>query len=79
VLLTQYEAFDKLPAGTVDTLLKPENLDQLKRILTYRVVAGKMTSKDIAKAIKAGGKGGADHGRGRKIDRNDGWRQAGSD
>ena len=49
------EAFEKLPAGTVDTLLKPENLDQLKKILTYHVVAGKMTSKDIAKAIKAGG------------------------
>ena len=48
------EAFNKLPAGTVDTLLKPENLDQLKKILTYHVVAGKMTSKDIAKAIKAG-------------------------
>ena len=48
------EAFDKLPAGTVDTLLKPENLDQLKKILTYHVVAGKMTSKDIAKAIKDG-------------------------
>src|ERR1700748_1136499 len=48
------EAFDKLPAGTVDTLLKPETLDQLKKILTYHVVAGKMTSKDIAKAIKAG-------------------------
>jgi uncharacterized surface protein with fasciclin (FAS1) repeats len=49
------EAFDKLPAGTVDTLLKPENLDQLKKILTYHVVAGKLTSKDIAKQIKAGG------------------------
>ncbi len=49
------EAFDKLPAGTVDTLLKPENKDQLKKILTYHVVAGKMTSKDIAKAIKKGG------------------------
>lgn len=49
------EAFDKLPAGTVDTLLKPENKDQLTRILTYHVVAGKMTSKDIAKAIKKGG------------------------
>src|ERR1700730_14470986 len=47
------EAFNKLPAGTVDTLLKPENLDELKKILTYHVVAGKMTSKDIAKAIKA--------------------------
>src|ERR1700761_9320664 len=49
------EAFNKLPAGTVDTLLKPENQDQLKKILTYHVVAGRMTSKDIAKAIKAGG------------------------
>ena len=48
------EAFDKLPAGTVDTLLKPENKDQLKKILTYHVVAGKMTSKDIAKLIKKG-------------------------
>jgi uncharacterized surface protein with fasciclin (FAS1) repeats len=49
------EAFDKLPAGTVDTLLKPENLAQLKKILTYHVVAGKLTAKDIAKQIKAGG------------------------
>ncbi len=48
------EAFDKLPAGTVDTLLKPENLATLKKVLTYHVVAGKMTSKDIAKAIKKG-------------------------
>jgi uncharacterized surface protein with fasciclin (FAS1) repeats len=49
------EAFDKLPAGTVDTLLKPENLAQLKKILTYHVVAGKLSAKDIAKQIKAGG------------------------
>ena len=49
------EAFDKLPAGTVDTLLKPENLAQLKKILTYHVVAGKLTAKDIAKQIKAAG------------------------
>ncbi len=49
------EAFDRLPAGTVDTLLKPENLAQLKKILTYHVVAGKLTAKDIAKQIKAGG------------------------
>jgi uncharacterized surface protein with fasciclin (FAS1) repeats len=48
------EAFDKLPAGTVDTLLKPENLDQLKKILTYHVVAGKLTAKDIDKQIKEG-------------------------
>ncbi len=49
------EAFDKLPAGTVDTLVKPENKDTLTKILTYHVVAGRMTSKDIAAAIKAGG------------------------
>ncbi len=49
------EAFDKLPAGTVDTLVKPENKDMLTKILTYHVVAGRMTSKDIMAAIKAGG------------------------
>jgi len=48
------EAFAKLPAGTVDTLLKPENKDMLTKVLTYHVVAGKMNSKDLAKAIKAG-------------------------
>ena len=48
------DAFNKLPPGTVDTLLKPENIDQLKKILTYHVVAGKMDSKAIAKAIKKG-------------------------
>src|SRR6266487_2543464 len=48
------EAFAKLPAGTVDTLVKPENKATLTSILTYHVVAGTMTSKDIAKAIKAG-------------------------
>ena len=48
------EAFSKLPAGTVETLLKPENIKSLQTILTYHVVAGKMNSSDIAKAIKAG-------------------------
>ncbi|MGI9055649.1 MAG: fasciclin domain-containing protein [Pyrinomonadaceae bacterium] len=47
-------AFDKLPAGTVDTLLKPENKDKLKGILTYHVVAGKQDAASIAKAIKDG-------------------------
>ena len=47
-------AFDKLPKGTVATLLKPENLKMLQTILTYHVVAGKMSASDIAKAIKAG-------------------------
>jgi len=48
------EAFDKLPAGTVETVLKPENKETLTKILTYHVVAGKMDAKTIAKAIKAG-------------------------
>ncbi len=47
-------AFDALPAGTVDTLLKPENKATLTKILTYHVVAGNMDSKAIAKAIKKG-------------------------
>jgi len=49
------EAFDKLPAGTVDTLLKPENKDQLTKVLTYHVVAGRVSAKDLVKLIKAGG------------------------
>jgi len=48
------EAFSKLPAGTVDTLLMTENKGMLTKILTYHVVAGKMDSKQIAMAIKAG-------------------------
>jgi uncharacterized surface protein with fasciclin (FAS1) repeats len=49
------DAFGKLPAGTVETLVKPENKGTLTGILTYHVVAGRMTSADIARAIKAGG------------------------
>ncbi len=48
-------AFEKLPAGTVGTLVKPENKALLTTILTYHVVAGKLTSTDIVAAIKAGG------------------------
>ncbi|MEO8276723.1 MAG: fasciclin domain-containing protein [Thermoanaerobaculia bacterium] len=48
------EAFAKLPAGTVDTLLKPENKATLTKILTYHVVAGNMSSVELKKAIKAG-------------------------
>ena len=48
-------AFDALPAGTVDTLLKPENKAKLTGILTYHVVAGKDDSKALAAAIKDGG------------------------
>lgn len=47
-------AFDKLPAGTVAMLVKPENKATLTNILTYHVVAGQMDSKAIAKAIKHG-------------------------
>jgi uncharacterized surface protein with fasciclin (FAS1) repeats len=48
------EAFAKLPAGTVDTLLMAENKATLTKVLTYHVVAGRMDSKEIARAIKAG-------------------------
>eukprot|EP01133_Synstelium_polycarpum_P021251 gene21251-25527_t len=48
------KAFDKLPKGTVETLLKPQNKSTLVKILTYHVVAGKMDSKTIAAAIKRG-------------------------
>jgi uncharacterized surface protein with fasciclin (FAS1) repeats len=52
-------AFSKLPAGTVDTLLKPENKGTLTKVLTYHVVAGRMSAMDLKKAIKAG-KGSAE-------------------
>jgi uncharacterized surface protein with fasciclin (FAS1) repeats len=48
------EAFSKLPAGTVDTLLKPENKDTLTKVLTYHVVAGRLSAADLKKQIKAG-------------------------
>ena len=47
-------AFDKLPAGTVDTLVMPENKATLTKILTYHVISGNYDSKAIAKAIKKG-------------------------
>ena len=48
------DAFAKLPAGTVDTLVKPENKATLDKILTYHVVAGKISSKDLKAWIKKG-------------------------
>ena len=48
------EAFAKLPMGTVDMLLKPENKDMLTKVLTYHVVAGRLSTSDIKKMIKAG-------------------------
>jgi uncharacterized surface protein with fasciclin (FAS1) repeats len=47
------DAFAKLPAGTVDTLLKPENKDMLTKVLTYHVVAGRLSEQDLWKQIKA--------------------------
>src|SRR5580698_7529108 len=49
------DAFAKLPAGTVDTLVKPENKATLDKILTYHVVAGRISSKQLAAMIKKGG------------------------
>jgi len=48
-------AFTKLPAGTLDNLLKPENKSALAGILTYHVVAGNLNAKEILAAIKKGG------------------------
>lgn len=47
-------AFEKLPEGTVETLLKEENKDQLTSILTYHVLPGKFGAKDVIEAVKAG-------------------------
>ena len=49
------DAFAKLPAGTVETLVKPENKDTLTKILTYHVVAGKVSSRQLIAMIKKGG------------------------
>ena len=48
-------AFDKLPNGTVGTLLKPENKKKLTGVLTYHVVAGKLTARDLMAKVKKGG------------------------
>lgn len=49
------EAFDKLPTGTVDNLVKPENKATLTKILTYHVVAGKVNAAELVALIKKGG------------------------
>ncbi len=46
------DAFENLPAGTVDELLKPENKGQLSKVLTYHVVPGKLTSEELRKMIQ---------------------------
>src|SRR6187399_1941030 len=48
-------AFDALPAGTVDTLLKPENKGTLTSVLTYHVIASRLNSKALERMIKQGG------------------------
>ena len=48
-------AFDKLPAGAVENLLKPQNKAMLTKVLTYHVVAGTMNSRKLAEAIRKGG------------------------
>ena len=48
------EAFAKLPAGTVDTLLKPENKKTLTNVLSYHVVPGRLSAKDLMEKIRAG-------------------------
>src|SRR6187402_598212 len=47
------EAFAKLPAGTVENLLKPENQAMLRRVLTYHVVSGKVMAGDVVKVSSA--------------------------
>jgi uncharacterized surface protein with fasciclin (FAS1) repeats len=49
------KAFEKLPAGTVDTLLKPENKATLTAVLTYHVVPGRISADDLKAMVKAGG------------------------
>src|ERR1700728_700535 len=46
------EAFAKLPAGTVDTLLRPENKEMLTKILTYHMVAGRLSAAQLKREIK---------------------------
>src|SRR6201995_4086596 len=48
------EAFGKLPAGTVESLVKPENKATLTKILTYHVVAGRLSAEDLMFKVKAG-------------------------
>jgi uncharacterized surface protein with fasciclin (FAS1) repeats len=48
-------AFASLPAGTVETLLKPESKDTLTAVLTYHVVAGRLNAKSLERQIQAGG------------------------
>src|ERR1700719_4010144 len=55
VFAPSHAAFAKLPLGTVDSLLKPENKDKLVAVLTYHVVPGRMSAKDLMDAAKKAG------------------------
>jgi uncharacterized surface protein with fasciclin (FAS1) repeats len=55
VLVPSDAAFDKLPAGALDTLMKPESRAELTRLLTFHVLPGTILAEDIGKAIDAGG------------------------
>jgi len=55
VLAPADAAFDKLPAGTLDTLMKPESRAQLTQLLTYHILPGTILAADIGKAIENGG------------------------
>lgn len=48
-------AFDRLPAGTVATLVRPENQPTLQKILTYHVVSGRLTAADLMQRVRSGG------------------------
>src|SRR5271165_4447210 len=65
------EAFAKLPAGTVETLLKPENKEMLTKILTYHVVAGRLSSAELKKEIRGGHGRDAEDGERRHAHRHD--------
>lgn len=55
VLVPSDAAFDKLPAGALDTLMKPESRAELTRLLTFHVLPGTILAEDLGKAIDAGG------------------------
>ena len=55
VLVPVDAAFDKLPAGALDTLMKPESRPQLTKVLTGHILSGAILAEDIAKAIETGG------------------------
>lgn len=55
VMVPSNAAFDKLPAGTLDTLMKPESRAELTKVLTFHILPGTILAEDIGKAIDKGG------------------------